>query len=171
VAVGATAYAGVPITYPGAVDAVVLLRGHEGEIDSTPDVDWSALAKIEGTIVCYVGERLAPRVLEHGPHGLERREAGRAIGLGPGHRAAAAAGALAARARGQQQDEEEAFHGGPQDSRNGSVRSRLPVSANTAFATAGAIGAVAGSPMPPIRAPLGMMWTETFGISCMRSTG
>jgi uroporphyrinogen III methyltransferase/synthase len=64
VAVGATAYAGVPITYPGAGDAVVLLRGHEGEIDSTPDVDWSALARIEGTIVCYVGERLAPRVLE-----------------------------------------------------------------------------------------------------------
>lgn len=62
-AVGATAYAGVPITYPGAGDAVVFLRGHEGEIDSTPDVDWNALARLDGTVVCYAGARLVPRVL------------------------------------------------------------------------------------------------------------
>ena len=69
-AVGGLAYAGIPITYPGAGDAIVLLRGHEGEIDSTPDVDWDALARIDGTIVCYAGARLVPRVLsallEHG---------------------------------------------------------------------------------------------------------
>ena len=35
-------------------------------------------------------------------------------------------------------------------SRNGSVRRRFPVSANTALATAGAIGGVPGSPAPPI---------------------
>src|SRR6266545_6503621 len=38
----------------------------------------------------------------------------------------------------------------PQASLNGRVRNRLPVSANTAFATAGAIGGVPGSPAPPI---------------------
>ena len=64
VAIGATAYAGVPVTYPGAGDAVVLLRGHESDGDALPDVDWTAVAKIEGTIVCYVGGRLARRVLE-----------------------------------------------------------------------------------------------------------
>ena len=41
-AIGATAYAGVPVTYPGAGDALVLLRGHEGETDAPPDVDWDA---------------------------------------------------------------------------------------------------------------------------------
>ena len=32
-AIGAPAYAGVPLTYPGAGDALVLLRGHEDEIE------------------------------------------------------------------------------------------------------------------------------------------
>ncbi len=76
-AVGATAYAGVPITYPGAGDAIVFLRGHEGEIDSTPDVDWNALARLDGTLVCYAGARLVPRVL----HGASReRIAARSVG-------------------------------------------------------------------------------------------
>ncbi len=38
------------------------------------------------------------------------------------------------------------------------MRSRCLVSANTAFATAGAIMAVAGSPMPPIFASLRILW-------------
>ena len=33
-AIGATAYAGVPVTYPGAGDALVLLRGQESEIEA-----------------------------------------------------------------------------------------------------------------------------------------
>ncbi|HEY3884983.1 MAG TPA: SAM-dependent methyltransferase, partial [Vicinamibacterales bacterium] len=39
--VGAPAYAGIPITYPGAGDLVVLVRGHEGDAEAAPDVDWS----------------------------------------------------------------------------------------------------------------------------------
>jgi uroporphyrinogen III methyltransferase/synthase len=62
-AVGATAYAGIPLTYPGGADAVILLRGHEGETDSPPDVDWNAVAGVEGTVVCYVSDRLAASVL------------------------------------------------------------------------------------------------------------
>jgi len=62
-AIGATAYAGVPITYPGASDALVFLRGHEGEIDTTPEVDWDALAKLDCTFVCYAGPRLVARIL------------------------------------------------------------------------------------------------------------
>jgi uroporphyrinogen III methyltransferase/synthase len=63
-AIGATAYAGLPVTYPGAGDALVLLRGNEGEIDGAPDVDWSALARIDGTLVCYAGGRLLPTILQ-----------------------------------------------------------------------------------------------------------
>jgi uroporphyrinogen III methyltransferase/synthase len=69
-AIGATAYAGIPLSYPGAGDGIFLLRGHEGETDDTPEVDWDALARLDGTIVCYAGARLIPRVLssliEHG---------------------------------------------------------------------------------------------------------
>ena len=69
-AIGATAYAGIPLTYPGAGDALVLLRGHEDEAGRVPDVDWEALARIDGTIVCYAGGRLVPtllqKLLDHG---------------------------------------------------------------------------------------------------------
>jgi len=69
-AIGATAYAGVPLTYPGAGDAILLLRGHEGETDAAPDVDWDAAVRIDGTLVCYGGGRQVPSILralvEHG---------------------------------------------------------------------------------------------------------
>ena len=38
------AYAGIPITYPGAGDVVTLVRGHEAETDEPPQVDWDRLA-------------------------------------------------------------------------------------------------------------------------------
>jgi uroporphyrinogen III methyltransferase/synthase len=63
VAIGATAYAGVPLTYPGAGDAILLLRGHEGETDTAPDVDWDAVVRIDGTLVCYGSGRQVPAVL------------------------------------------------------------------------------------------------------------
>ena len=56
-AIGGTAYAGIPITYPGAGDVVVLVRGHESETDAAPAVDWSRLAGLAGTIVCYAGSQ------------------------------------------------------------------------------------------------------------------
>jgi uroporphyrinogen III methyltransferase/synthase len=69
-AVGATAYAGVPLTYPGSGDVVVFLRGFENETEVPLDVNWPALAALDGTIVCYVNGRLASTVLqsllEHG---------------------------------------------------------------------------------------------------------
>ena len=52
----------------------------------------------------------------------------------------------------------------------GSVRNRCPVAANTAFATAGAIGGVPGSLMPPGGAVLGTKYTSIFGISFMRNS-
>ncbi len=64
VAIGATAYAGIPLTYPGGSDALVLLRGHEAQTDALPDVDWHALARLDATIVCYTGGRVASAVLD-----------------------------------------------------------------------------------------------------------
>jgi len=69
-AVGATAYAGVPLTYPGGGDALVLLRGQEDDIGEVPDLDWTALANLDGTWACHAGGRLVPAILqkliEHG---------------------------------------------------------------------------------------------------------
>src|SRR6187431_3479679 len=40
-AIGASAYAGIPLSYPGSGDAIVLLRGSEHSADGLPDVDWN----------------------------------------------------------------------------------------------------------------------------------
>jgi len=69
-AIGATAYAGIPITYPGSGDTVVFVRGYEDEGREKPRVDWKSLAGLDGTIVCYAGPRQLPKMLqslaEHG---------------------------------------------------------------------------------------------------------
>jgi uroporphyrinogen III methyltransferase / synthase len=54
-AIAGGAYAGVPVTYPEAGDAVVLIRGDEAERDEAKAVDWASVARIGGTIVCYAG--------------------------------------------------------------------------------------------------------------------
>jgi len=56
-ALGGAAYAGVPITYPGAGDVLTFVRGHEGETDTPPQVDWERLAGVGGTLVCYAGAK------------------------------------------------------------------------------------------------------------------
>ena len=43
-AIGATAYAGVPLTYPGAGDTIVMIRGYEDADGSLPDVQFLHLA-------------------------------------------------------------------------------------------------------------------------------
>ena len=54
--------------------------------------------------------------------------------------------------------------------RNGNSRSRLPVSTNSAFATAGAIGGVPGSPTPPGLRVLGTRCVSMRGASAMPSS-
>ncbi len=51
------AYAGIPITYPGAGDIVTFVRGHEAETDAPPHVDWARLAGLDGTLVCHAGAK------------------------------------------------------------------------------------------------------------------
>lgn len=75
-AIGASAYAGVPLTYPGAGDTVTFVRGHEGEGREGASVDWTSLAKLDGTIVCYAGPDQLPKVLRALiAHGRPRDEA------------------------------------------------------------------------------------------------
>jgi uroporphyrinogen III methyltransferase/synthase len=73
--VGGTAYAGVPLTYPGASDVLTFVRGHEGEVDAPPDVDWARLAGLGGTLVCFAGSKqvgvIAEALLAHGRPGDE----------------------------------------------------------------------------------------------------
>jgi hypothetical protein len=53
----------------------------------------------------------------------------------------------------------------------GRVRSRLPVSLNSALATAGAMGGTAGSPIPVGLSSLSRTVTSMRGVSCMRRLG
>lgn len=62
--IGVPAYAGIPVTYPGGGDTITLVRGYEDENRDTPDVNWSSLVRLDGTIVCYAGASQMPRVLE-----------------------------------------------------------------------------------------------------------
>ena len=79
-AIGIPAYGGVPVTYPGAGDTVTLVRGHEDESQTAPQVDWAALAKLKGTIVCYAGTRQLPAILDALlSHGRARNEAAAVI--------------------------------------------------------------------------------------------
>lgn len=64
-AVGVSSYAGVPLTYPGGGDVLVLVRGYEGETDEPPDVDWSAVADLRGTMAVFVGARQLGEVVAH----------------------------------------------------------------------------------------------------------
>jgi uroporphyrinogen III methyltransferase/synthase len=69
-AIGVPAYAGIPVTYPGAGDALILVRGHEAETDEAPNVDWQRLAGIDGTIVAYTASKqiaaITGQLLAHG---------------------------------------------------------------------------------------------------------
>ena len=62
-AIGASAYAGIPITYPGSGDTVTFVRGHEDEGRGKARIDWAALAKLTGTIVSYAGPQQLPKML------------------------------------------------------------------------------------------------------------
>jgi uroporphyrinogen III methyltransferase/synthase len=57
--VGATAYAGIPVTSRGVSSAVAFVTGHQAPGLDFPDsparLDWHALAKFPGTLVFYMG--------------------------------------------------------------------------------------------------------------------
>src|SRR5579864_5266291 len=68
--VAVPSYAGVPVTYPGGGDTLTFVRGHEDEGKARASIDWTSLARLDGTIVCYAGPQQLPLIvnglLSHG---------------------------------------------------------------------------------------------------------
>ena len=66
----APAFAGIPISYPGAGDTITLVRGFEDEGRMPPTTDWGSLARLGGTLACFTGPRqlahIAGSLLAHG---------------------------------------------------------------------------------------------------------
>jgi uroporphyrinogen III methyltransferase/synthase len=63
-AIAAPAYAGIPVTYPGGGDTLTFVRGYEGAGREQPNVDWAALARLEGTIVSFAGSKQLRTIIE-----------------------------------------------------------------------------------------------------------
>jgi uroporphyrinogen III methyltransferase/synthase len=63
-AIGAAAYAGVPVTYPGGGDTLTFVRGHESDEGLRAAVDWASLARLDGTIVSYASREQLVHMLE-----------------------------------------------------------------------------------------------------------
>src|SRR5262245_55272150 len=61
--VAVPSYAGVPITYPGGGDTLTFVRGHEDEGKARTSINWTSLAKLDGTIVCYAGPEQLPHFI------------------------------------------------------------------------------------------------------------
>jgi uroporphyrinogen III methyltransferase / synthase len=62
--VGVPAYAGIPITYPGGGDALVIVRGYDETGKAMPDVDWNAIGHLDATLLCYASASQVPRLLD-----------------------------------------------------------------------------------------------------------
>jgi uroporphyrinogen III methyltransferase/synthase len=60
--VGASAYAGIPVTHRGLASAVALITGHEDPGKNETAIDWQALAAFPGTLVLYMGVRRLPQI-------------------------------------------------------------------------------------------------------------
>lgn len=76
VSLSTAAYAGVPLTYPGGGDTLTLVRGHESGNDGRLKVNWTHLAKLDGTIAAYGGRAellaITRGLLDHGRSADER---------------------------------------------------------------------------------------------------
>jgi uroporphyrinogen III methyltransferase/synthase len=55
--VAAPAYAGIPVTHRGVATSVTFVTGSEDPTKPDSQTDWSALARVGGTIVLYMGVR------------------------------------------------------------------------------------------------------------------
>jgi uroporphyrinogen III methyltransferase/synthase len=62
-AIAIPAYAGVPLSYPGAGDTITLVRGYEEGDRTLADINWKSLAALRGTIVCYAYGHELPKLL------------------------------------------------------------------------------------------------------------
>jgi uroporphyrinogen III methyltransferase / synthase len=69
-ALGAGAFAGIPLTHRQHVSAVAFVTGHEKPDKTDSFLDWPALARFPGTLVIYMGmarlPHLAQMLIDHG---------------------------------------------------------------------------------------------------------
>jgi uroporphyrinogen III methyltransferase / synthase len=69
-AIGAAAYAGIPVTHRGVSTHFTVVTGHEDPAKGRTDVDWEALARAGGTLVILMGagniEEIARRLMSGG---------------------------------------------------------------------------------------------------------
>ncbi|HZS60566.1 MAG TPA: uroporphyrinogen-III C-methyltransferase [Gemmatimonadaceae bacterium] len=63
--VAAPAYAGIPVTHRGLATSVTFVTGSEDPTKPDSQTDWSALARVGGTIVLYMGVRHLRPIAEH----------------------------------------------------------------------------------------------------------
>ncbi|HEY1359604.1 MAG TPA: uroporphyrinogen-III C-methyltransferase [Thermoleophilaceae bacterium] len=62
--VGASAYAGIPVTHRDAASGVAFVTGHEDPAKGDGALDWDALACFPGTLVLYMGVKALPAISE-----------------------------------------------------------------------------------------------------------
>lgn len=69
-ALGAAAFAGIPLTHRTFASGVAFVTGHEHPGKPGASLDWAALAQFPGTLVVYMGmsrlDRIVAQLLEHG---------------------------------------------------------------------------------------------------------
>ncbi|MBU5612282.1 uroporphyrinogen-III C-methyltransferase [Geomonas azotofigens] len=69
-AVGATSYAGIPLTHRGVTTSVAFVTGHEKKGKASSEIDWEGLSLGSGTVVFYMGvtnlPHIAQSLMEHG---------------------------------------------------------------------------------------------------------
>jgi len=63
-AIGAAAYAGIPLTHRAYTASVTLVTGREGEEKDESSIDWARLSHGNGTIVFYMGVKTLRRNME-----------------------------------------------------------------------------------------------------------
>ncbi|HUU35841.1 MAG TPA: uroporphyrinogen-III C-methyltransferase [Vicinamibacterales bacterium] len=64
VVLGVAAYAGIPLTYPGGGDTLTIVRGHEAGNGARTRINWTLLAKLDGTLACFGGREELAEVLK-----------------------------------------------------------------------------------------------------------
>ena len=63
-AVGATCYAGIPLTHRGVTTSVAFVTGHESHGKASSEIDWEGLSLGSGTVVFYMGVKNLPHIAE-----------------------------------------------------------------------------------------------------------
>jgi uroporphyrinogen III methyltransferase / synthase len=63
--VGATCYAGIPLTHRKVTTSVAFVTGHESHDKGSSEIDWEGLSLGSGTVVFYMGMKNLPHITEN----------------------------------------------------------------------------------------------------------